>query len=275
MKEVFVTIAIPFYNAEKYLAQAIDSVVWQTYHNWELLLIDDGSTDRSLEIAKEYVLKDKRIKIFSDGDNKNLGYRLNQIPNLVDTLYLARMDADDIMLPQRIEKQLNILQKYPEIDVLGTNAYTINDKNEVFGIRFKQEKGVEIRTVEGFIHPTIIAKTEWFRKNSYDVKAVRIEDTELWFRTKDSNNFKMLLEPLLFYREFGGDYYKKYFKTNDSKEYILDKYKGDQNWTHFFIMNKIKGVIYYIFTLFGIEHKLIENRNKVVYKKNRQINELI
>ena len=110
MKEVFVTIAIPFYNAEKYLAQAIDSVVWQTYHNWELLLIDDGSTDRSLEIAKEYVLKDKRIKIFSDGDNKNLGYRLNQIPNLVDTLYLARMDADDLMDADRLKIQLDYLK---------------------------------------------------------------------------------------------------------------------------------------------------------------------
>lgn len=270
-----ITIAIPFYNAEKYLAQAIDSVVWQTYYNWQLLLIDDGSTDDSLRIAQEYALADNRIKVFSDGHNKNLGYRLNQIPNLVDTLYLARMDADDVMHPQKIEKQLDVLKRYPEIDVLGTNAYTINERNEVVGIRYKKTQDIELLTVEGFIHPTIVAKTEWFRKNFYDIKAIRIEDTELWYRTKSSNNFKILLEPLFFYREFGGNYYKKYFKANDCKLYILDKYKNDLNWKKFFTTNSIKGIVYYIFTLFGIEHKLIENRNKVIFKRKSKLNEWI
>ncbi|MBS1573586.1 MAG: glycosyltransferase family 2 protein, partial [Bacteroidetes bacterium] len=77
-----VTIAIPFYNAETYLAETINSVLAQTFSEFDLLLIDDGSKDKSLSIAKEFELKDARVKVFSDGENKNLGFRLNQIPTL-------------------------------------------------------------------------------------------------------------------------------------------------------------------------------------------------
>ena len=120
-----VTIGLPFYNAEKYLALAIESVLQQTYTNWELLLLDDGSTDNSLSIAQSYAQKDSRIKVISDGKNKNLATRLNELPSLAQGLYLARMDADDIMHSARIERQLSVLKAHPEIDVLGTNAYII------------------------------------------------------------------------------------------------------------------------------------------------------
>lgn len=259
---IIVTIAIPFYNAEKYLTEAIDSVLWQTYSNWELLLIDDGSTDRSLKIANEYATKDDRINVISDGQNKNLGYRLNQIPTLVDTEYLARMDADDIMHPQRIEKQLQLLLDNPEIDVLGTNSYTINEKGDVVGVRFKIETDQNLITVESFIHPTIMAKTQWFRNNPYDVQAVRVEDLELWYRTKKKADFKMLLEPLLFYREFGKDYYKKYFKANEAKDYLLKKYPNDKFWRQYFEKNIYKGLIYKCLNLFKLERILIDKRNE-------------
>lgn len=262
-----VTIAIPFYNAEKFLAQAIDSVLWQTYTDWKLILLDDGSTDNSLAIAKTYAQSDSRITVISDGQNKNLGYRLNQIPTLVDTEYLARMDADDIMHPKRIEKQINILINHPEINVLGTNAYTINEKDEVVGKRYEDNQSKEIINVEGFIHPTIMARTEWFAKNPYDVEAVRIEDVELWYRTHKTSRFMMLTEPLLFYREIGTDYYKKYFKSNDAKKYILRKYANAKYWNVFFKTNKFKGLIYYLFNLVGMEKLLIQKRNKIIYKK--------
>ena len=131
-----VTIGLPFYNAEKYLALAIESVLQQTYTDWELLLLDDGSTDNSLSIAQSYAQKDSRIKVISDGKNKNLATRLNELPSLAQGLYLARMDADDIMLPARIERQLAVLKAHPEIDVLGTNAYIINDENAVTSTRY-------------------------------------------------------------------------------------------------------------------------------------------
>ena len=257
-----VTIAIPFYNADSYLELAIQSVFNQTYKNWKLLLVDDGSTDNSLQIASKYK-KDPRVTIYSDGKNKNLGYRLNQIPTLVDTKYLARMDADDIMHPEKVEKQIKILESYPEIDVLGTNAYSINEYNKVNGIRLNFDKNEILMKVSVFIHPTIIAKTEWFINNPYDVKAVRIEDAELWFRTYNKYNFQILTEPLFFYREFGNNYYQKYFKGSSSMLYVLIKHNYNLEFLKKTLKYFITGTIYFFFNLIGKEDALIEKRNSI------------
>jgi glycosyltransferase involved in cell wall biosynthesis len=257
-----ITIAIPFYNAEVYLDLAIQSVFNQTYQDWKLLLVDDGSTDNSLKIALKYQ-SDSRVIIYSDGENKNLGYRLNQIPLLTDTKYLARMDADDIMHPEKIEKQIKMLETYSEIDVLGTNAYSINEYNNVNGIRLGFNKDEILRKVNGFIHPTIVAKTEWFINNPYDIKAVRIEDAELWFRTSNKYNFQILVEPLLFYREFGINYYKKYINGCGSITYALVKHNYNLKFLKKTLKYYISGLIYLLFNLFGKEGFLIKKRNAV------------
>lgn len=272
---VILTIAIPFYNAEKYLAKAIDSVIWQTHQDFKLILLDDGSTDSSLTIAQSYAAKDNRIIVVSDGENKNLGFRLNQIPYLVDTKYLARMDADDIMHPEKIEKQIKILIENQNIDVLGTNAYTINDIDEVVGIRVDPKDRNELIEVSGFIHPTIMAKTEWFKNNPYDIKAIRIEDAELWYRTSKFNNFQILTEPLFYYREFNGGYYKKYLAAQKSKKYILSKYPKNSFWLKYYRKNFISGKIYQFFNFFNKEYFLINRRNEVVFKKKINYRELL
>lgn len=102
-----VYVGIPFYNAEKYLDYAIRSVLNQTYTNWKMTLIDDGSTDSSLALARKYT-SDTRVKVISDGRNKGLVYRLNELVKLSDCKYFVRMDADDIMHPQRLENNLDI-----------------------------------------------------------------------------------------------------------------------------------------------------------------------
>src|SRR5690554_2768735 len=216
-----ITIGIPFYNDEKYLELAIKSVIKQTCIGFNLILIDDGSSDRSLEIAKKYESLDHRIKVYSDGLNKKLAARLNEIANLAQTKYLARMDADDIMHPERIEKQLKILEQNPEIDVLGSNAYSIDDNDNIQGIRMKIDNNeFKLLDCKSFIHPSIIAKTTWFRANPYDEKMVKAQDYELWQRTLSKSVFKVYTEPLLFYREFGGNYYKKYFSGVSSMFYV-------------------------------------------------------
>ena len=260
-----ITVAIPFYNAQNFLADSIESVLNQTYKKWQLILIDDGSKDKSLEIAKQYAQNDNRILVISDGDNKNLGSRLNQIAKLAKTRYLARMDADDIMHPQRLQRQFEILENNPNIDVLGTNAYVIDENNLVFGIRYKNQVGLS--KVEHFIHPTIMGKKQWFLDNPYDEKAIRIEDAELWYRTKQFSNFMMTNEPLLFYREFGNNYYKKYFQANGSAMHILNKYPEDKFWKNFFLSNKVKGSMYKILNVIGKEQVLIDRRNEKIFEK--------
>lgn len=268
-----ISVGIPFFNAEKFLSKAIESVISQSYDNWELLLLDDGSNDGSLEIAKRFEQQDNRIKVFSDGKNKGLGARLNELAALSKGEYIARMDADDIMHPKRLETQLQILKDNPNIDVLGTNAYVIDENDLVFGMRYRENSG--LIKVEHFIHPTIMAKKQWFVDNPYDEKAIRIEDAELWYRTKNKNNFMIINEPLLFYREFGGEYYKKYFLASKCKNYILSKYYKDRYWKNFFLEHFIKGSIFWMSSRFNLEQEFINRRNAIIFLSKKTIKDLI
>lgn len=256
-----ITIGVPFYNDEEYLDAAIKSVFAQTYTNWKLILVNDGGTDDSLRIANKYK-DDPRVTIYSDGKNHQLPFRLNLITQLASTKYLARMDADDIMHPKRLETQIKILENDPSIDIIGSNAYTIDENNNVTGVRYMLDKknACSLQKVKGFIHPSIMGKSEWFKKNQYDANAIRIEDTELWHRTVKFSNFQIINEPLLFYREFGGGYYKKYFKVLSTFPYLWKKYKGDSFWYIAFVKRLFIGLIYFIADLFGLEDVLIKRR---------------
>ena len=198
MKEKpLVTVVIPIYNAEPYLDNAIRSVINQTYTNWELMLLDDGSTDGSLAIAQRYADKDDRITVYSDGENKGLVPRLNQSIEMANGDYYARMDADDIMYVTRLEKQVAVLESNPMADLVFSSFMTIDKDNNIIGSGYL-ESGKQ-----PFPHPTIMACMDWFRVYNYDEWAVRAEDFELWCRTSAKSNFMVIKEPLFFYREFG------------------------------------------------------------------------
>lgn len=259
-----ITIGIPFYNDEKFLDFAIQSVFDQTHTEWKLILIGDGGTDGSLYIARKYE-SDPRVTVVFDGENRKLPYRLNQLIDMTNTKYMARMDADDIMHPKRIETQLNIMEENPDIDVLGTNAYTIDGNNNVIALRTKFDKPHILSDSKGFIHPSILGKSTWFKKNKYDEQAIRLEDLELWYRAAASSSFKTTSEPLMFYREVGNQYYKKYFNTAKSRDYILSKYKNNKFWKNFFRDTRMKGLIYYCYNLIGKEQTLVNRRNELIY----------
>ena len=162
-----VTVAIPFYNNEDTLEFAIKSVINQTYTDWLLLLINDGSTDSSMEIAKKYL--SEKVKLIDDGLNKGLIYRLNQAIDMTETPYFARMDSDDIMLPERLEKQVNYLENHQDIDLVGSSAFIIDECNNIVSVRRTSNKkryNISDLIKHGlFIHPTVVGKTEWFLKN--------------------------------------------------------------------------------------------------------------
>jgi len=255
-----ITIGLPFFNDSRYLEMAIRSVINQTYQDWVLLLVDDGSSDGSLGIAKKYAEKDSRISVISDGENKKLPYRLNQIAQLTKTPYLARMDADDIMHPERIEKQLGILESNQEIDVLGTNAYSIDSNNEIRGVRYEIHAPFELEKCSGFIHPSITGRTSWFQNNPYDEGLERAQDSELWHRTRLFSRFYRYNEPLLYYREVSNGYYKKYniqlktYSHSIMKDPTLNLFKK-------FLLTAIKMMVYYFMFSIGKEEKLIARRS--------------
>lgn len=228
MKQPYISIGIPIYNAEKFLDYAISSVLSQSYENWELILIDDGSTDKSLEIAKKYALKDKRIRVISDGNNRKLPYRLNQLIDESKYDFIARMDADDLMHPQRLRIQIECLINNPEIDIVSTGVISINTKNEVYGYRYFETSFLnitELQTAYPIVHATVLVRKEWYIRNRYDVKYPRSEDYELWCRASLKKDLKVaILSSLLyFYREEGNidatkminsytDHYNAYLK---------------------------------------------------------------
>ena len=205
MNQPLVSIAIPCYNCSRFVEDAVRSVINQTYQNWELLIIDDGSKDNSVEIIRN--IKDSRITIFSDGCNKGLPARLNESVKWAHGVYYARMDADDIMHKERISKQVTFLLDHPEVDVLGCSAYIINGSNRVLRKRIAKNGQC------GFIHPTVIAKTSWFNNNQYNEVMMRSQDIELWLRTKSSSCFANMSDCLFYYREEGVPQVKKYVQT--------------------------------------------------------------
>jgi len=266
-----ITVGIPFFNDSRYLDMAIRSVFNQSYQDWILILIDDGSTDGSLDIAYKYN-DDPRVKIVSDRLNKKLPARLNQMIDMADTKYFARMDADDIMHPERLAIQLEILENNPDIDVLGTNAYTIDADNNITGLR--QPSSNEIITAHGFIHPSVMAKSSWYKKNKYDEAAVRSEDTLLWGGARQHSVFRTTRQPLMFYREVGGTYYKKYWIKSKAFLYMAIDSASDKRYSKYYLLKEsvlglLKGVTYLAFTVLGQEDRLIRNRNKGVLSANQ------
>lgn len=267
-----VTIAIPIYNAERYLHDAIQSIVNQTYRSWVLYLINDGSSDNSLAIMQEYASRDSRIKIINDGENKGLVARLNQSIALAETKYYARMDADDIMYVTRIEEQVRFLEEHPDVDVLGTSIMTIDDDNKIVGSGFCEGR------VNGFIHPTVMGHTTWFKSNPYSMWAVRAEDTELWIRTAAESKFWALGKPLLFYREFGVPTLSKTLQSQRTVLRIFSRYKEYKRSIGWFFKNSLitiaKMVVYVFFAVIGQTDYIVKRRGRVPVPVENRLNDL-
>jgi glycosyltransferase involved in cell wall biosynthesis len=220
-----ISIGIPFFNAEDYLLDAIRSVFAQTYQDWELIVVDDGSTDKSLSFARS--VTDARVTVHADGTNKGLVYRLNQIAQLARGKYLARMDADDLMLPDRIAKQVGYLEAHSDVDVVDTALYSVDRNDNPRGIRGRGPLHPSLGNVirRGLLlHATIVGRTEWFRSHPYDPLYVRAEDHELWCRTCSTSSFARVSEPLYVYREASSVQPDKYATSCRTQRQIYRRY---------------------------------------------------
>ncbi|MEN6301484.1 MAG: glycosyltransferase family A protein, partial [Armatimonadia bacterium] len=127
-----VSVGIPFYNSEATLLNSVRSVFAQTFQDWELVLMDDGSTDGSLEVARS--IDDPRVRVISDGKNLRLPGRLNALHRVTKGRYIARMDSDDLMHPRRLEEQVALLDERPDVDVVGTLMYAMDARKGVHGV---------------------------------------------------------------------------------------------------------------------------------------------
>jgi len=214
-----VSIIMGIYNCSRCLPQAIDSILEQTFTDWELVLCDDGSKDNTYEVAKRYAEKYKgKIVLLKNEKNIRLAATLNKCLSVAKGMYIARMDADDKCKPERLEKEVEYLDKHKDVDCVGCGMI-IFDENGERGIRLNIEhptKDFLIHTTP-FAHPTIM-----MRKKTYDdlggyaasEKSLRCDDTDLWFRFYAAG-YKgyNLQEPLYYYHESVSDFKKRTLKS--------------------------------------------------------------
>lgn len=230
MKMPLVTIAIPFFNVENFILDAVKSIFAQTYQNWELILIDDGSSDNSLSIAKS--ISDSRVRVISDGQNRKLAYRLNQLSNIASGQYIARMDADDLCSPARIQKQLELMESDPDLDVVGTGICYLDKKDNPVGdtgartYKTHEEICREPARTFGLCHASVLAKKVWYQKNKYNENIRYGQDFNLWLRTYRHSKFGNVAEPLYYYRLDNSFNLKKQFIVRkDSAIFLYEHYR--------------------------------------------------
>jgi glycosyltransferase involved in cell wall biosynthesis len=192
-----VTVGLPFFDEQKYLAGAIRSVLAQSFRDFELLLVDDGSRDDSLAIARSFT--DPRIRVLSDGKRRHLPARLNEIVSSASAPYVARMDADDVMHPARLARQLELFTADPSCDAVGTWVALADGDDHVFAVCESAPLPASRKEalVHGILpHATLLGRRAWFAENPYDETLTRAEDRDLWCRTAANGKFAAVPECL-------------------------------------------------------------------------------
>lgn len=277
---MLVTVSIPFYNPGAVFIHSINSVLLQTYTNLEVLLVNDGSTDGSLELAQS--IQDPRVKVINDNMNKGLNYRLNQIIDIASGDYLARMDADDLMALDRIEKQVDFLLNHPELDLVTSGLCSIDSEWNVLGFRGPEKKGVDnelnfeslVFGLKCPVHASLLAKRSWCKRNYYSDKYQRIEDYNLWLTACKKGDLKIgFLNEYLYYYEESNSInptnlslaYKNQFKL------VFNEFYGDIRFvvlTKFLLKICLKR---FLIKFSVVQNTLLARRNKHLEDKSLAI----
>lgn len=192
MKVPKISVVMAVYNGIPYIEEAIKSILGQSYKNFELIIVNDASTDETLKYLKS--LRDKRIIIINNSKNLGLAASLNNALEVARGEYIARMDADDISMPERLETQLKYLEEHPQITLCGCWADLIDEKGIKTGSKRYTTQPEKIKsTLLNFpciIHPTFFARRKFYIElKGYDSKFDFAEDYELLMRAR--NKFQM------------------------------------------------------------------------------------
>lgn len=210
-----VSVIMPAYNAEKYIAEAIDSILAQTYTDYEFIILNDCSTDRTEEIILSF--KDSRIVYLKNEENMGVAKTLNRGLSVARGEYIARMDADDISLPERFEKQVAWLDAHPQIGVLGCNVESFDENGAIatgWSSTDPEQMKIDLFFSCGLAHPSVMMRREAVQRG-YAPEYNGLEDYELWCRASEAYGVTTLPEVLFRYRIHSSQVTK-----NPSAEYL-------------------------------------------------------
>lgn len=222
-----VSVIMPAYNAEKYIGKAIESILNQTFQDFELIIIDDGSTDNTANIILSY--HDERIRNIRNEQNLKLPKTLNKGIELAKGEYIARMDSDDISLPNRLERQVDFMDNRPQISICGTWVDTFGWKEETWGHPLKSSYIHAQMLFECCLfHPSVLFRKQDFINNNlwYDSNYDYAEDYELWSRAIQKLQFANLDVVLLKYRLH--DQQSRSTVKNDIIKKLQEQIRGNQ-----------------------------------------------
>lgn len=280
-----VSIGIPFYNPGEVFAESIRSVLNQSYSNFELILLDDGSSDQSLAIAQSF--DDDRIRVISDGNNLGLPNRLNQLIDLANGEYIARMDADDLISENKLAQQVAMLDSDTSINLVSTGICSITDNNQVIGYRLPSStKKLNISVNDTILgraeiaHATILARKSWYQRNRYNPQAKLMEDYQLWIDAsmKQDLDVGYLALPAYFYREESSVSSKKAIKAYKNQFTLVYQNYFNQlslmQKLKFSLLTVIKMSFVFVLNLFKNMKTLQSIRNKQTKQDDGMIQQL-
>lgn len=211
-----VSVLMPAYNAQDFIAQAIESILNQTFTDFEFIIINDGSNDTTADIIQSYAAHDKRIVFINNSENRGIIWCLNHGMDIARGQYIARMDADDISLPVRLVKQVDFMDKNPNCGVLGC-GYRCFGVHQSIKIREPRVGIVDLLDGCKVGHPTVMIRREMFDKFNlrYNPDYVACEDYELWVRAVRYMDICNLPEILFHYRVHTESITFKSYKTQE------------------------------------------------------------
>ena len=201
-----ISVIMPVYNGETYLAEAVESVLAQTFGDFEFIIIDDGSTDRTQAICEQLAKKDSRLRVISR-PNTGLTPALNECIRLARAPLLARMDADDLCMPERFSKQVKFLAEHPEVVAVGTDHTLIDEAGRLLTTLRQPSDDATIQklALEGRIaicHPAVMMRKDAVEKvGGYDESFTVAQDIDLWLRLGEVGKLANLPDVLLGYRQ--------------------------------------------------------------------------
>jgi glycosyltransferase involved in cell wall biosynthesis len=195
-----VSVVMSVFNGERFLREAVDSILGQTYRDLELIVIDDGSADGSGEILAQRRQADARLRVFPQA-NMGLTRSLNRGVELSTGEYVARMDADDLSEPRRFERQVAFMDAHPDVGLLGTAYREIDGEGRVLGTKVFPTDDRALRAAliryNPFFHASVLLRREVFTAvGLYDPAWPSVEDYELWLRVAQRFRLANLEEPL-------------------------------------------------------------------------------
>lgn len=220
-----ITVGLPVSReAEEVVRQAVHSVLNQEFSDWELVIVADGSTRDMVGFLRSF--DDPRIRVVAHETSAGLAARLNEIASIARGTYLARFDADDIMMPHRLGHQLELLRT-SGADVVSGRAIVVDQEGTIIAETRPATEDVSVETMFAatpLIHPTVFAKTEWFQAHPYDESLLRCQDKALWITSSVDSTILRSDERVLFYRVSRDLDPKKYARSARFERIIVRRY---------------------------------------------------